>query len=109
MTEVVSFLDSDSARWVRFRMANGDPCWLSVARTGVMVKRSKVGLFGRKVFEERDVERAAHLMHALDVRFPDDITPTGLSSPVLQPLANAILHCSTVEDVDATFNSAGSA
>ena len=108
MTEVVGFVDSDAARWARFRMANGDPCWLGVARTGVLVKRSKVGLFGRKLFEEKCVEKAAQLMHALDVRFPEVITPSGLSSPVLQPLANAVLHCNTVEEVEATFMSASS-
>lgn len=107
MTELLDFIDSNTARWARFRLADGDPCWLGIAQSGVLVKRSRMGLLGRKIYEEKNLNQAAQLMHALEMRFPEDRTPSGLWSPVLQPIANAILHCGTIDEVQATLRSAG--
>ncbi len=99
MTRILAFVDTDRARWARFEMADGDPCWVGIAATGILVKRSKVGLFGRKIYEQRNLEKAAYLMGALDEAYPFDATPADLSSPVLQPIANAILHCQSLAEV----------
>lgn len=106
MTRILAFMDTDRARWARFRMADGEPCWVGIAATGILVKRSKLGLFGRKIYEEKNLDRAARLMGALDEAFPFDGTPEDLSSPVLQPVANAILHCQSLEEVQKVLHSA---
>ena len=108
MTKLVDFLDSDRARWARFRMADGAPCWLGIAQTGILVKQSRIGLWGTKLYEEKDVEKVFQLMLALDMKFPKDMTPSGLWSPALRLPANAILHCGTVDEVHTTLESAGS-
>jgi len=105
MTEIVSFLDNGTACWARIRMADGSPCWVGIAQTGILVKRSKIGLFGKVVFKEADLLRAAQLMQLLDDRFTDDLTPSGITSPTLRPIVNAILNCQHLAEVSAVLTS----
>jgi hypothetical protein len=35
-------------------MDNGDPCWISIANTGVLVKKSKLGLLGEKLYSSEE-------------------------------------------------------
>ena len=39
-------------------MNNNDPCWIGIALTGVLVKKSKIGVFGAKLYEEKDIFEA---------------------------------------------------
>ena len=52
MTEIHSFKDNNSTCYANIRMDNGDPCYVSVAQTGVLVKKSKIGMFGAKLYEK---------------------------------------------------------
>src|SRR5271169_5701303 len=35
------------------RLETGEPCWLSIAQSGVMVKKSRFGLFGAVLYSEK--------------------------------------------------------
>jgi hypothetical protein len=48
VTSLHSYKDSRIGCYANVRMDNGDPCFISVAQTGVLVKKSRVGLFGAK-------------------------------------------------------------
>lgn len=105
MTELVRFLDDDrKGRWANIRMDNGDPCWVGIAQTGILVKKSKVGLFGAKLYEETNIHEAATTAMALRTRFPDDLTPDGMWNPVLKSFVNAILHCRDLAEVTRVLN-----
>ncbi len=59
MPELIRFLDDDrKGRWTNIRMDNGDPCWISIAQTGILVKKSELGLFGAMLYEEKNMYRA---------------------------------------------------
>ncbi len=107
MTELIRFLDDDRrGRWANIRMDNGDPCWVGIAQTGLLVKRSRIGLFGAKLYEERNIYNAEKAAEALSYYYPDDLTPDGMWNPVLKSVVNAILHCSNLGEVTSVLNEA---
>ena len=44
MTSIHSYKDTSGQCWANIRMPNGDPVWISVANTGVIVKNSRIGI-----------------------------------------------------------------
>ncbi|MHA1170295.1 MAG: hypothetical protein ACTSRU_20910 [Candidatus Hodarchaeales archaeon] len=107
MTELIRFMDDDrKGRWANIRMDNGDPCWVSIAQTGILVKKSKIGLFGAKLYEEKNVYMAARTAEALMEMYSDDLTPAEIWNPVLKSIVNAILHCTNLAKVTRVLNEA---
>jgi len=51
-------------------MANNDPCWIGIAKTGILVKKSKMGLFGAKLYEEKNIYKAAKTAQELSEQYP---------------------------------------
>ena len=70
MSNLHSFTDSKTGCFANVRMENGNPCYVSVAQTGVLVKKSKVGWFGAKLYEEKNAYRAAMAAKALHYLYP---------------------------------------
>ena len=108
MTVLHSYKDNGSQCFANVRMENGDPVWISVAQTGIVVKKSKIGIFGPKLFVSRDVYHAAQTAEALDEQFNDIIFPANcdMQNPVLKAFVNACLHCQSISQVTATLNEA---
>ena len=103
MTEIHSFKDNNSTCYANIRMGNGDPCYVSVAQTGVLVKKSKIGMFGAKLYEESNVHVAAKNAERLYGLYPDK-TPADMTNPVLKAFTNAILNCRTLAEVTRVLN-----
>jgi hypothetical protein len=51
MAKLVKFKDGRFVCWSRVDLDNGEPIWISVARSGVLVKKSRGGLFGEKLYK----------------------------------------------------------
>lgn len=100
---------ADNARMGRgatIRFADGSPCTLSIANTGIIVKKSRIGLFGSVLYSEKNVYKNAQNAFALACLFPERRFPDAASDPILRSFLNAILHCSSVADVAITLNGA---
>jgi hypothetical protein len=107
MTRILRF--SEKARCVAtFRLDSGERCVLSVAQTGVRVKKSRFGFLGSILYDERDVFRAAQTGMALDSIFRERKIPIPITNPVLGAFANAIWHCASAAEVARTLNEATS-
>jgi hypothetical protein len=87
-------------------LANGDPIWISVARAGVIVKRSRMGLMGAKLYDERNAYKAAMTAKALDAQIVGYTTPSDMTNPVLRALTQAALDCESAAAVSVRFNEA---
>lgn len=105
-SKVVAFLDNGSQCWSRLALAHGEPCWISVAQTGVIVKRSKLGLFGATLYKETDAFRAAMTAKALRYVLPTNLLPDGFRNPVLSQFTNAALACNNSAELSAALGSA---
>ena len=108
MTSIHSYKDTSGQCWANIRMPNGDPVWISVANTGVIVKNSRIGLLGKKLFEggRKNPERFLKILANLQKKFPNNLIPTecDISSSVLKTFVNACLHCSSLSELEATLN-----
>lgn len=106
LTKLRQFKDDNSGCWASVVLASNEPCWISVARTGVIVKRSVLGLLGPKLYREDDVYRAAMTAKALAYLLPTRLLPRGFSNPVLSAFTNAALHAVTAAEVCRLLNEA---
>src|SRR5277367_3368803 len=109
MSKVLNFADPSNGRpglGATIQLDSGEPCLISVAQAGVRVKKSRLGLLGAILFEEKIVYKAALTAKALDFLFPDTLLPAGFTNPVLRAFANAVLHCATCAEVAAVLNEA---
>lgn len=109
MPTLLYFADPSNRRPGRgatIRLDSGEPCLLSIAQSGVMVKKSRYGWFGVTLYNERNVYQASETAMALGFLFPDNLLPDGFSEPVLMAFANAIWHCANCTEVATTLNEA---
>ena len=107
MTTFVRFLDNDRrGRWANIKMDNGDPCWVSIAQSGVLIRKSKVGFFGAKLFDESNVYKLAKAAMHLDESYESDLTPEDMWNPILKAFVNTILHSSDLGEVTRILNEA---
>ncbi len=51
MAKLVKFMDGKFFCWSRVNLDNGEPIWISVAHNGVLVKKSKWGILGEKIYQ----------------------------------------------------------
>jgi len=104
VTRLHSFQDDKRGCYANVRMSNGDPCWIGVAQTGVIVKKSRIGLFGAKLYDESRIFEAANDAEWLANRYPNQLVPDDMTSPVLAAFTNAVLQCETLVEVVSTLN-----
>lgn len=105
MSKMKSFVDGKAASII---MDNGDPCWVSLMGSSefqkILVKKSRTGFAGEKVYHADKPGCAETLWGALKKKFPDDRTPPDLKDIYLKTVVNAILHCATIDEVKRLFN-----
>ena len=107
MPELARFVDDNrTGCWAIVRMDNGDPCWIGIAQTGILVKKSRTGLFGAKLYEEKNVYKAVRTAGILNLTYSDDLTPDTMRNPVLKAITNAVLHCRSLAEVVRVLNEA---
>ena len=103
MTKLHNFKDGANGCFANVRMDNDDPCFISVAQSGVLVKKSKLGILGAKLYEESNVYTAAKNAERLHAKYPDR-TPTDMTNPVLKAFTNTALNCSSLAELTNVLN-----
>ena len=99
MSRLDDFVDNPrKACWSRVILDSGEPIWISIAQTGVLIKRSKLGLFGATLFRESEILKCADVGDALHREFDDCTVPDGMTNPALRVFTQAALNSkSTLE------------
>ena len=91
ITKLVHYGDTDRHCWSRVDLATGEPLYISIAASGVVVKRSHFGLFGAKLYDE-NMYKAAVTAKALDAQIENYSTPAGMKNPALRAFTQAALN-----------------
>lgn len=104
MGTLIRFMDGKNGCWSRVDLTSGDPIWIGVAQTGVMVKISRLGILGAKLYNENNRDRIANTVQALDQEFSQYTTPMGMTSHVLRAFTQAALDCNTAPDLSNRLN-----
>jgi hypothetical protein len=94
---------------ITLRLDSGEPCLISVAQSGVLVRKSRFGFVGAILYNEKNVYLAAKTGVALDQQFSTNRVPLQIKNPVLRAFANAAWHCPTATAVARVLNEALSA
>jgi hypothetical protein len=87
-------------------LASGEPCLLSIAQSGILVRKSRHGIFGATLYDEKIVYINARRTGALAYLFPERLFPNGITNLNLRAFFNAILHCRSAVEVSVTLNEA---
>jgi hypothetical protein len=107
ITKVLRFSDRKRSCWTRLTLTNGEPVWVSIAQTGILVKRSRLGLLGATLYSEKRIYHAAGVAKELSGLCPAHPTlPHEIENIVLRAFVNAILHCDSATQVAACLNEA---
>lgn len=104
MPEILHFSETVGCG-LTVRLDSGEPCLLSVAQSGVLVKKSRFGLLGAILYNEKNTYLAAKTAMALAAIYPQRL-PLEIVNPVLSAFGNAIWQCSTAAEVARTLNEA---
>jgi hypothetical protein len=80
--KIVRVSDGRFTRYAVLETPIGDPIWISIARTGIVVKKSKTGLFGKKIFQgtpDQSAEKTQQLYEAFgNVQIPNVVNNLAL-------------------------------
>ena len=87
------------------RLDSGEPCLVSVAQSGVRVRKSRFGFFGAILFEDTNVTRAAKIAIKLADQFGNSF-PAKINNPVLAAFANFLYNCKSCSTIAATLDAA---
>lgn len=105
MCKLTGFLDDTrKGHWANVMMDNGDSCRIIISHAGVSVRKSKFGLFGSKLYEEKNIYKAAKMAETLGLLHSDDLTPAEMPHAVLKAFTNAVLHCRSLAEFGALLN-----
>jgi hypothetical protein len=88
------------------RFPSGEPCMMSIAQTGIRVRKSRFGLFGALLYDEKNAFINAQRTGALAYLFPKKRYPDGVSNVNLRAFFNALLHCNNAAEASTTLNQA---
>jgi hypothetical protein len=110
MGKLIRFQDDDRGCFSRVDFESGEPAFISVAQSGVLVKRSKLGLLGAKLYVASDIHDCAAISRVLDeqVLRSDSLmaVPQGLHSPVLESFTRLALESKSAADFCAAIGEA---
>ncbi|HET8799153.1 MAG TPA: hypothetical protein VFO89_15800, partial [Thermoanaerobaculia bacterium] len=67
------------------------PLWISIAQNGVLIRKSRLGLFGRRVYHESDTFEAARVARVLARLCPLVNRIEGVRTPMLSAFLGAAL------------------
>jgi hypothetical protein len=102
----LSFRDDAGRHYAHLRMDDDAPCFIDLSGTGVIVKRSKWGLFGAIIYREPNGFAAAMTAKALYYLYPYERIPDDIGNPMLRAFVNAAMHSSTLTDLVEVFKGA---
>lgn len=104
MGNIVRFADSGKQCWSRVDLESGEPIFISVAQSGVLVKRSNLGFMGAKLYSESNVYKVAATAQALDLQISISIVPQNLTNPILRAFTQAALEATSAADLSIRLN-----
>lgn len=110
MGTLIRFQDNSTGCFARVDWENGEPAFISIAQSGVMVKRSKLGLFGVKLYNEQNIHECVAMSRVLDdeILKPASLgaLPGDLASPVLQSFTRLALETQSAAQFCAKIGAA---
>jgi hypothetical protein len=94
MAKLLKFKDGKFVCWSRVDLDNGEPIWISVARTGVVVKKSISGLLGENLYNANAYEANRTVVALCTIYLHEGIPE---EYDLLNNMTNPLLRAFTLE------------
>jgi hypothetical protein len=101
---MIAKINHHTSSYAKLTLSNGDPILISLAQSGILVKKTKFGILGAKLYEETNIFKAAMTAKALTVFFENCIAPKEIQNPVLREFVNGVMICQTAAEVTILLN-----
>jgi hypothetical protein len=102
MGRLVRFMDGSGGCWSRVDWESGEPAFVSISQRGVLVKRSRLGFMGAKLYIETDIHNCVAMSRVLDDHILSDDSlqhvPPGMVGAVLQSFTRLALETQSALD-----------
>jgi len=105
MATLIRYMDSSMGCWSRVDCENGDPIWISIAQTGIVVKKSKLGWMGAQLFYEKDLYKIGQICTNLSNFVNTYNLPSDIHNPVLKLFTQLCLNCNSALEICTLLNS----
>lgn len=102
-----SFSDGKFTAWAVVHMPSGEFAFISAARTGLVIKKGKLGLFGRTLHRIDDIDEFAFICMNLQSHQTKDHTPPGIKHPPLKVITNTVMQLGALSDIPVILGSWG--
>jgi len=100
MGTLLRFMDSQGmACWSRVDLESGEPVFISIAQGSVLVRRSRLGILGVKLYEENNIHNCVKVAYALDMQIRHYLTPPGMTNAVLRVFTQVALESRNAADL----------
>ncbi len=110
MGMMIRFQDNSSGCFARVDWESGEPALISIAQTGVLVRRSRLGIFGTKLYDGQNLHDCVAMSRVLDNELlsPESLValPPDLTSPVLQSFTRLALETKSAAEFCAKIGAA---
>tara|TARA_R110002049_G_scaffold91473_1_gene227950 strand:- start:2033 stop:2395 length:363 start_codon:yes stop_codon:yes gene_type:complete len=96
------YRDTGSMCFANVKLDSGEPCFISVAQEGVIIRRSVTGLFGQIVFRAKSDELLWQMIAQLKDKCGQSFEVEGhpeIITPTLAVLVNIALIAKTTDDL----------
>ena len=99
MSGINHFMESRHSCVVNIKLLNDDPLIICITPFQVVVQKSKWGWWGRKLYEEKDMDRARMTARNLP-SWIENYLPAEMHDPLLRAFAKAALNCRSAEEFE---------
>lgn len=107
MSSMIDFVDiPGKACWSSVLLDSGEPIWISIVQNGILVKQSRLGILGTKLFNETNMSRCVDVADALHRIVDNYTTPDGMQNPVLRVFTQTALNSRSAQDFCTFVNNA---
>jgi len=111
MAKLVKFMDSKFSCWSRVDLDNGDPIWISVSHTGVMVKKSRWGILGEKLYKANAYESNLNASALLTIYWDEAIKEeyeiiNRMKNPLLSAFTLVAMVSKSANNLSVNLNTA---
>jgi len=99
MGKLIRFKDTNVQCWSRVDCSNGDPIYISIARSSVKIKKSNLGIMGAMLYIEKDMDKVTKLGVQLMSTLNEFNTPENMENIPLKVFTQLALESETIEEL----------
>ena len=105
--KLLYYADSSNGRpgfGATVKMESGETYSVSFAHNGVLVKKTRFGIFGPKIYEVEDFGEMVEMVEKLNDLFPENKLPVEFENPIIRAFANAIWQSYSCSQLSSFFH-----